>query len=224
MDKENIQRNFEKKYAVESFSQEGEDLILKCIFSGKKHGFFVDIGAHHPFRFSNTYLLYKQGWNGINIDAMPNSMELFHQYRYSDINLEMGIGDNQGELDFYVFNETALNTFDNNLKDKYLQIGPYELSSVVKVKTDTLSNILEKYLPDDKKIDFFNIDVEGLDLNVLKSNNWSKFRPEFVLVEILDIKNMEDLLTNPISTFLSSVGYSIYAKTVNTVFYRRIKD
>ena len=56
------------------YSQEGEDMILGKIFSGQKHGFYVDVGAHHPLRFSNTYLFYLKGWRGINIDAMPGSM------------------------------------------------------------------------------------------------------------------------------------------------------
>ncbi len=79
-------------YRVDSYSQNGEDRILARIYERQRYGFYVDIGAHHPFRFSNTYLLYKRGWNGINIDAMPKSMELFNKYRNRDINIECGVG------------------------------------------------------------------------------------------------------------------------------------
>ncbi|MDX9799068.1 MAG: hypothetical protein RBT05_09445 [Bacteroidales bacterium] len=74
-----------------SFSQEGEDMLLSKLFELNEKGFFVDIGAHHPIRFSNTYKLYLKGWRGINIDAMPNSMDLFKKYRSEDINLEIPI-------------------------------------------------------------------------------------------------------------------------------------
>src|SRR6186713_1276577 len=77
---------FDKYYSI-SYSQEGEDLILKRFFSEKSGGFYVDVGAHHPKRFSNTYMFYKEGWSGINIDAMPGSMKLFNKVRSKDINL-----------------------------------------------------------------------------------------------------------------------------------------
>lgn len=79
------------KFFEKSYSQEGEDLILKRFFSNKEKGFYIDIGAHHPKRFSNTYLFYSKGWNGINIDAMPGSMRLFNQIRKRDLNLEVPI-------------------------------------------------------------------------------------------------------------------------------------
>ena len=70
------------------YSQNGEDLILNRFLENKKNGFYIDIGAHHPIRFSNTYLFYKKGWRGINIDAMPGSMDLFNKIRSRDINIE----------------------------------------------------------------------------------------------------------------------------------------
>lgn len=80
------------RFHHKSYSQEGEDMILSRIFGDKKNGFYVDVGAHHPFRFSNTYLFYKRGWLGINIDAMPGSMRLFDRFRKNDINIESAIG------------------------------------------------------------------------------------------------------------------------------------
>ncbi len=63
-------------YYQKSWSQEGEDLILYRFFDGKQNGFYVDVGAHHPFRFSNTYRFYRMGWHGINIDASPSTSTL----------------------------------------------------------------------------------------------------------------------------------------------------
>ena len=82
-----------RAYMNPSYSIEGEDRIVRTLL-WRKHdkGFYVDVGAHHPFRFSNTYLFYTQGWSGINIDATPGSMKAFNKYRPRDINLEVGVG------------------------------------------------------------------------------------------------------------------------------------
>ena len=95
------------------YSQNGEDLILNQFLKIKKR-FFIDVGAHHPIRFSNTYLFYKKGWSGINIDAMPGSMYLFNKLRPKDINMERGVGLKNDQFMFYQFNESALNTFSKD--------------------------------------------------------------------------------------------------------------
>ena len=111
-----------------SWSQEGEDLILARIFGDKPDGFYVDVGAHHPQRFSNTYYFYRRGWRGINIDAMPGSMLAFNRLRPLDINIELGIGSQPGKLNFYMFNEPALNGFAKDLADSRDQSDtPYKI-------------------------------------------------------------------------------------------------
>ena len=106
------------EYAQISFSQEGEDILLNRIFNFRPHGTYVDIGAHHPRRFSNTYFFYRLGWTGINIDAAPDSMKAFESERSKDINLEVGIGLEPGKLQFHIFKEPALSTFDKELAAK----------------------------------------------------------------------------------------------------------
>ena len=104
-------------YATKIYSLEGEDMILARIFEGKRDGFYVDVGAHHPKRFSNTYYFYKLGWNGINIDAMPNSMKAFKKERPRDINLELAINETNEKLTYYAFNDSALNGFSKDLSE-----------------------------------------------------------------------------------------------------------
>src|SRR5437879_2682243 len=104
--------NTERRLSNVCFGQEGEDLILDRLMGGRTKGFYVDIGAHHPIRFSNTYLFSKRGWHGINVDAEPGSMALFRKMRPRDINIESGVGERAGTMLFYRFNEPALNTFD----------------------------------------------------------------------------------------------------------------
>lgn len=210
----------DRKYCVSSYSQEGEDRVLERLFEGRSNGFYIDIGAHHPFRFSNTYLFYKKGWRGINIDPMPGMKEDFEKHRPSDINLEIGISKNNEILDYYNFKETALNTFSESLANSYIK-EEWELKNIIKIKTYPLSEIFDKYLTPNCKIDFMTIDIEGLELEVLLENDWIKYRPDILLVEILDF-NLSDFSNNLIVNYLNTVGYEIIAKTKNTVFFKNI--
>lgn len=106
-----LRNNFFDGYALKSYSQEGEDIILRRFFGLNKKGFYVDVGAHHPKRFSNKYFFYKKGWKGINIDAIPWSMNVFKKVRPRDINIEVPISSKKQKLKYYGFNESALNGF-----------------------------------------------------------------------------------------------------------------
>lgn len=205
-----------------SYSQEGEDLILQRIFGSKKSGFYVDIGSFHPIRFSNTYLFYKKGWRGITIDARPNSSKLFRKIRPRDISLEFPVSDIETNMTYYMFNEPALNGFSKELTNTRLKETSYTLIQEIPLQTRKLSSILDEYLPRDIIIDFMSIDVEGFDINVLVSNNWDKYKPEFILTEDLH-SDIANIYNSPISRFLASHGYHFYAKTVNTLFYKRNK-
>lgn len=202
-----------------SYSQEGEDMVLQRIFENYSNGFFVDVGAHHPMRFSNTYIFYQQGWKGINIDPIPGCMKVFNRLRPRDINIELGVAEEEGELNYYVFNETALNSFSKELSEKRDKIEKdYYIKKVIKVEVKPLYKILEKHLQSNE-IDFLNVDVEGLDLEVLRSNDWSKYRPKFVLVEALET-NLNNFEKHPIFKLMKEKNYTFYAKQVNTIFFK----
>jgi len=206
-----------------SYSQEGEDLIIDKLLGYKRNGFYVDIGAHHPLRFSNTAIFYKRGWRGINIDALPNSMLQFNKQRKRDINLELAISNVEEIMQFYIFNESALNTLNKvEAKSKDGKNGHY-ISKIIDLKTIGLKAVLDRHIIDKNiEIDFFSIDTEGNDLNVLKSNDWTKYRPNLILVEDLKNRKIEDLLKSDLSIFLNNFNYSIVAKTINTIIFKRI--
>lgn len=207
------------KYKKTSYSQEGEDLILDRLLNEKANGFYVDVGAHHPTRFSNTYFFYKKGWQGINIDATPGSMKAFQLVRPRDINLEIPVSEVEGEIEFYEFDEPALNGFSREISLDRSNNTNFNLIGTRKLRTQRLDKILSKYLPDSKKIDFLSVDVEGLDLEVLKSCDWDKYSPGFVLVEILDV-SFESVHINPIYQFLKSKNYELTANSLNTYIFR----
>ena len=199
------------------FSQNGEDILLQRIFHNKKKGFFVDVGAHHPVRFSNTYKLYLQGWKGINIDAMPGSMDAFKGARPQDINLEIGISDSHKELEFFVFNKPALNTFSKIEASKKDGYNGFRVVKKIKVRTQPLSDVLDENITENRKIDYLNIDVEGLDFQVLKSNNWEKYRPEIISVE--NLNSNVPVYKDDVYTFLNEQGYHLISVLFNTMFF-----
>ena len=205
-------------YYQKSWSQEGEDMILRRIFESQKIGFYIDVGAHHPMRFSNTYYFYRNGWRGINIDAMPGSMNIFNKTRPRDINIEQPVSDARQKLIYYAFDEPALNGFSKDISEQ--QKGKNGLKIIFKkeMETITLAEILDSYMPEGVSIDFLSIDIEGLDFSALRSNDFMKYRPKVILIEILK-SSLDQIAASDIYFFLTKLGYSAYAKTVNTVFF-----
>jgi FkbM family methyltransferase len=216
-----ILKDSDNQYEKIAYSQEGEDMVLSRIFEGSRNGLYIDVGAHHPLRYSNTYFFYKIGWQGINIDAMPGSMALFSKLRPRDINLEIAVSDRNEDKTYFILNEPALNTFSEDLANEYCQSGDYRILQKKKISTRTLGDILNEHLNESTEIDFLSIDVEGCDFQVLRSNDWSRFRPKIVLVEYLD-NNFDEFGNSDMKTFMKENGYDFFAKTINTVFFKRL--
>lgn len=211
-------------YFTKSFSTSGEDSILKFILECEKgkdyKGFYVDIGAHHPFSGSNTQYLYEKGWRGINIDACPTSMEIINKYRTEDINLLTGVSNVKGIFKFNLFNIPVLNGLDNKVTKEYLNSHDVELVDQIDVQVDTLEEILDRHLPVGCKIDLMNIDVEGVDFEVLESNNWSKYKPQYLLIEYIhDGYEIEKISENPKTKFLKEKGYKLVAISPLTMIF-----
>ncbi|MGN8058544.1 FkbM family methyltransferase [Pedobacter sp. 22163] len=204
-----------------SYSQDGEDMILKAIYEQKKgyKGFFVDVGAHHPVRYSNTNYFYKRGWKGINIEPTPSAIGAFNTFRKRDINLNIGIGPEKTKLKFYCFNEPALNSFSEEVSKRIdAESAKYKIIKELDIDVLPLGDVLDQHLPANTTIDFLSIDVEGLDYQVLLSNNWDKYKPSVILVE--ENVNVDELNNSPIYKFLKDKGYAFFAKTLRTCVYR----
>ncbi len=201
------------------YSQEGEDVVLARILPQDKIGFFVDIGAHHPVRFSNTYALYRKGWRGINVDATPGCMHAFNRLRPEDINIESAISDFETPMTFHMFKEGALNTFDTSLAKEYVDSG-WALESTIELRPRTLSSILDQYLPTGKPIDLLSIDVEGKEMEVLKSNDWHSYCPDFIVLEVLSTP-FASLKSHDAVVFLADKGYEPVSRLTNSVILQQ---
>jgi len=178
------------RYLHGSFSQKGEDLIIDKYFKHKKKGFYIDVGSFHPQMNSNTKFFYDRGWHGINIEPNPTRIKLFLQERKRDRNLNIGIGTTTKRALFYEFEAKGLSTFSKEEADSLLKIG-YKLRKKNRIQMYQLREIMEKHVK--SAVDFITIDAEGSDLDVLKSNDWGKYRPKLLCVETLDFI---DLLTS----------------------------
>src|SRR3989344_491654 len=202
-------------YVIISYSQSGEDILLNDhIFQNKKNGFYVDIGAHHPKRFSNTYLLYKRGWSGINIDPIPGMKKLF-KGRKRDIRINAGISDKSGSMEYHMFHKGAVNTFEERVAKE--QEKRYGKPEVVKVEVHTLKEILDIYVAG-KEIDFMNVDVEGHELQILKSNDWKRYLPEIIAIEDQGL-DLENLNKSNVHLFLQEKRYNLLNKLNYTSIY-----
>lgn len=206
------------RYALRSYSQEGEDMMLRRFLEGRPKGFYVDVGAHHPMRFSNTYFFYRQGWRGLNIEPNPDVIPAFRMFRRRDTHVTAGVHTTPGEMRYWCFDEPALNTFDEALMRERVSLTPYRVVRTRMVAVNRLDRILDQNLPPDQQIDFMSIDAEGADFQVLQSNDWERYRPLFVLVEALGWR-LDRAHNHPIDEFMRGVGYAMVAKTHNTLFY-----
>ena len=183
----------ELRYANVGFSQFGEDVVLRNLLD-KELGFYVDVGAYHPFNFSNTYSFYKRGWKGLNIEPNPYGYKLLEKYRKRDTNLQLGVSTVEGKLRFIP------DSTYSRLVDPDEELG--DDKSTIEVEVNPLSQILGDHLPEGTEIDFISVDCEGHDLKVLQSNDWTKYRPTFALVE--EHRSAEH---SEIIPYMESIGY-----------------
>lgn len=217
------QIHIHKRIANISYSQQSEDLVLLKYFGRIWGGFYIDVGAYHPYQFSNTYIFYKMGWHGINIEPNPDNFEVISKKRKRDINLNIGISNEAKTQKYFKFNYPVMNTFIDSVAKNRDGLNGAILESTIEVKTKTLSTVLDKYLPSGQKIDFISIDAEGMDYDVLISNDWSKYRPKIILVEE-SIYEMGKFSDSKIYTYLESIGYKLWYVNGGSLFFEDIKN
>jgi FkbM family methyltransferase len=182
----------------------GIDIVINAIFKNKNKGIYIDVGCHHPLINNNTYLLYKRGWRGINIDLDFSSIEMFNYFRPNDFNYKVALSSKKGESDLFFFHNRAPKNTLNKENGKGAKL-------VKKIKTNTLDNIVEQSKLSIKEVDFLSIDVEGNELEVLKGFNIKKYNPKVVVLELIN-KNTNSFYEQKIENIQKSLIYKYMIK------------
>lgn len=210
--------------ANNSYSQCGEDLIVQYIFNlrGINKPTYIDIGANDPFSISNTALFYKKGCRGINIEANPNLIGKFYQYRSEDINLNVGVGGKEDVLDFFIMNDSTLSSFSKEECDNYVSTGKYHVVEIKKIAITRIQNIIDTYF-NGVSPDFLTLDAEGMDFEILKTIDFERISPKVICVEAAEYSPIgAGERRNELIDFLVGKGYYEYANTnLNAIMVRR---
>ena len=182
-----------------SFSQFGEDLAICHLADqlGLANGVYVDAGAYHPIFGSNTLLLWKRGWRGINVDLAPERISEFHRYRPNDYSVAACLSDRERPVQIAHYAvPTTDRVVDSDEPEKLSLAGEKPLGFSSRT-TATLSSVIEKSPFCFEEILYLNVDCEGHDLSVLRGFDFQRCRPKLLTVELLqnpDRKEIEDLL------------------------------
>lgn len=211
-----------EKYSVRVYSQVGEEIYLRSIFGKfgryyERSGFYVDVGAHHPCKWSNTMWAYESGWHGINIEPNKQLYELLCAFRPRDVNINVGISDKEKTLDYYAFTEPAYNTCSEVIANDYMRDG-ITLKETYTIPVRRLCDIFDEY--NVTKIDFLNIDTEGFELQVL---NTVDFSVEISVIMIEQHCNVLNIGTSKEYSFLKAHGYEVACVHDFTVIYERLR-
>jgi Methyltransferase FkbM domain len=204
-----------------SYGEFGVDRFVHELLPEVGRGFYVDVGAHHPVCWSNTYHFYRCGWRGINIDALPDSMTAFRTLRPRDINLEACLSTRDGaEVTYFMFEQPECNTVDSNVAEAVERRGIRLIYRKI-LPSRTLAACLDEYLPARTGIDFLSIDAEGMDEAILIAHDWDRYPASVVVFEKHDCSygQVENLT---VVKHMRRLGFEVAGKCgYNIVMHRR---
>jgi len=211
-----IKNVFYRKFKT-SFAKSGMDLQLYQMLKQKSYGFYVDVGSHHPILTSNTFFFYLRGWGGVCIDPNPEFVNLYQEKRPKDIFLNIGISNSsEHEMNYYKLKDELSER--NSFSKEYIETNNLMdyVSEIIPIKIKPLSKVFSEIKIPDTGIDFLTVDCEGLDLEVLKSNDWNRYRPKIVIIETYGV--LKEDLNSLSSKYMESVGYTLTGKTIQGQF------
>jgi len=209
-----IEKIFKKiyyeKYTKKSYSYSHVDLIVDKMFSNVKNGFYIDIGCNHPIKYNNTYILYKRGWRGINIDLDHTSIKEFNKIRKNDYNIQALVSseDNIDKEIYYYHDRSAINTVSKSLINyRKSKDGDY---TIKKQKTRTLNSIIESSKFKDEKINIISIDIEDHEYDALKNFNFKKYNVDCIIAEVHDYTNDKlEIYNHKINSIMNDSLYKL---------------
>jgi FkbM family methyltransferase len=209
------------KYLKLSFSQCGEDLIVAHLMQALQisQPSYLDIGAHHPSRLNNTYLFYLKGSRGVCIEPDPELFAKLKSRRKRDVCLNIGIGfDEKKNADFYIMSSNSLSTFSREEAERYQSYGQQRVLKVINTQLASINTVLRQYFKTAPH--FVSLDTEGLDFQILKSFDFSQYRPSVFCVETLTYtEDKTEQKVTAIADYMHQHSYFPIADTyINTIF------
>ena len=209
-------------YYQKSYAQCGEDLIVSYIFNTLKitHPSYLDIGAHHPYFLSNTYLFYRQGCRGVCVEPDPFLFRKISKARQRDNNLNIGMAGQRNTLQLHIFSSRTLNTFSKKEAEKYIHEG-HEQIAVQEIEVLTFEDVMNQCF--DRTPDFISLDVEGMDMEILQAIDFSTFRPAVFCIETITYsRSGEGKKLTCIDDIMAEQDYMKYADTyINSIYVDR---
>jgi FkbM family methyltransferase len=210
----------EEEHGEESFSQAGEDLIVRFFFYYRKISniTYLDVGANEPVQLNNTYYFYRRGFRGVLVEPNRTLCQRLREKRPGDTVLEAGIGVTPvKEADYYIMSHHSWNTFSKEEADHQAKVsrGKVSVKEVIKMPLLNINDVMERHFQGAPT--FLSVDTEGLDLAILKSLDYSRFRPKVICAETLVSSTTN---TRPeIAEFMATRGYVVRGGSfVNTIF------
>ncbi len=204
-------------YQRDIYSEFGEDFAAAVLLGFKRSGFYVDIGAFRPKELSVTYYFYKKlDWSGLIVEPNPAAKKLFETQRPRDIFINKGVAQAMGELTYYEFSNPTLNSFS----EEVFKTNQATLTSKKLIPVQPLRDLLAETVPQGTPIDLMNIDVEGLDFEVLESNDWNRFSPTVLVIEDHTF-NPEAPLQSRTVQYLKGKGYRLKANCLISLIFIR---
>jgi len=217
----------------ETNSQSGEDAILAYVVSRLgiplEDCTYLDLGANRPIEGSNTNFFYTMGARGVLVEANPELIPALLKERPEDIVLNRCLDTEDGkQMEFIIMTDDGLSTPDETSAAEVLKVNPnIQIKSRVSVQSITINQIFKDYFPKPPVI--CSIDIEGQDLEILKSVDFSNYRPLLIVSEMIRYSNQIAIndKRKDILEYMDSVGYKEYAFTgINSIFidYQALKE
>jgi hypothetical protein len=200
------------------YSQWGEDQFINEFFKDKKNGIYLDIGCFHPVMYSNTCLLHRKGWRGINIDINPTSIDLFNIIRPKDTNLCTTINETKETFKVYYDDPfSPVNTLDKQFYEK-LENKFNKDEKKLTVESKSMKEILN-ISKIDGCIDFINLDVEGMDYKILKNLDLKQLKPKLISIETHDVDGSKSKDFESIVKLMKESSFSIHKRVGPTTLF-----
>ena len=160
----------------QTFSQFGEDISADHLLRDVESGFYVDIGAHHPIKHSNTAGLHMRGWDGVNVEPSASGHRAFEVHRPHATNIRAAV---HNDLD-----EVTLYKFRNGLTNTVVEARSAGSTDAEVVPALSLNEVFERHVPAGRRVNYLTIDIEGYDIKAMRAFDLERFRPDVICMEL----------------------------------------